>query len=422
MIPEAKMDKATPAALVEINKRLEQGEGGISYRNSGTKAEPIWSKFLYYSFYRNGKQVFVNSKTNDVEEAYRQLLAAKDTSNRGVAVLPEESSRISYEQMRDRYLSHDEKAAKRNSYSNKNKISHLDAFFNGMKITRIDADMIEAYKKKRRANGIAGPTIRRELIILRSMFNELRKAKKVSADQVPHFEMPKDSKAAGRYIEPAEFAKIASFMPDGTRRGGENGGPKSDSNLVPFFSFIYSTGCRLGAAQKLTWGMVVEHDGVLFIDIPGSLTKNGEDLSLPLAGAILEPLADDLRNRRRELRKEFRDIDGELLFDSTNFRPEWAKAAAKAAKALGNEKLGTWDTKTRTRTGVRIHDCRASAAINLLSSGVEEALVLRIGGWKTRAMLDRYVGAGAKSRSKLIDAMKKGGTYVNDLMKKTAAK
>ena len=30
--------------------------------------------------------------------------------------------------------------------------------------------------------------------------------------------------------------------------------------------------------------------------------------------------------------------------------------------------------------GVRIHDCRASAAINLLASGVDEGLVLKIGG------------------------------------------
>lgn len=67
---------------------------------------------------------------------------------------------------------------------------------------------------------------------------------------------------------------------------------------------------------------------------------------------------------------------------------------------------------------MRIHDCRASAAINLLGAGVEEALVLKIGGWQTRAMLDRYVGAGAKNRKKLIEAMQKGGNYVNSLMKK----
>ena len=402
--------RATEEQLAAMKKRLHNADikGGIYYGGGGTR-------YLYYSFYLNGKQKQVNAKTHDVEEAYRQLLAAQGTVKRGVTVLPEEASRITYEQMRDRYLNVDGKQVRG---ANKPKMKHLDAFFSSMKVTRIDADVIESYKKKRLAAGIKGPTIRRELVILRTMFNELRKAKKLSADQVPHFEMPKDSKPAGGYIEPVEFQKILAHLPEGTKRGGENGGPKSESDLQPFFRFIYATGCRLGCAQKPTWGMVKEYDGVTFIEMPGELTKNGEPLSLPLAGDILEPFAQELRERRRELLKEFRNFDCEALFESTNYRPEWAKAVAKAAKALDDEKLGTWDQKTRMRTGVRIHDCRASAAINLLGSGVEEALVLRIGGWQTRAMLDRYVGAGAKNRNKLIDAMRKGGAYVNDLMKK----
>src|SRR6516162_11428406 len=56
-------------------------------------------------------------------------------------------------------------------------------------------------------------------------------------------------------------------------------------------------------------------------------------------------------------------------------------------------------------SGVRIHDCRASAAINLLASGVDEGLVLKIGGWKTRAMLDRYNVADV---SRLTAALEKG--------------
>jgi hypothetical protein len=34
-------------------------------------------------------------------------------------------------------------------------------------------------------------------------------------------------------------------------------------------------------------------------------------------------------------------------------------------------------------TRVRIHDCRCSAAINLLAAGVDEGTVLKIGGWAT---------------------------------------
>lgn len=205
------------------------------------------------------------------------LLDAQSQTNRGTVVLPEEAGRITYEQMRDRYKNNEEKLKR----ARNEKINHLDKFFGGMRITRIDADVLVAYRQKRKKEGVKGPTIRRELGILRTMFNELRKAKKISADQVPHFDMPKDSKPAGTYIEPEQFAEILTHLPDGKLRQADDGGPSSVSNLQPFFKFIYATGCRLGCAQQLTWKMLKEFDGVLFLEVPGELTKNGEPISLP---------------------------------------------------------------------------------------------------------------------------------------------
>jgi integrase len=153
--------------------------------------------------------------------------------------------------------------------------------------------------------------------------------------------------------------------------------PKSTSNLRPFFTFLYATACRLDAAMNLTWGNISEDLSIL--EIPSSATKNKQLLRLPLSGKLLEPVV-------KELQKQFRNVKLPL-FDSSNYRTEWAIACAKAG-------VGTWDQETRTRTGVRIDDCRASGAINLLATGVDEGLVLKIGGWQTRSMLDRYnVGA-----------------------------
>jgi integrase len=163
-----------------------------------------------------------------------------------------------------------------------------------------------------------------------------------------------------------------------------------------FFTFLYATGCRLGAAQAIAWKDV--NKDCTMISIPARGTKNKQPLRLPLQGELLESVA-------RDLRKQFRS-DDRPIFDSTNYRPEWAKACDKAG-------MGTWDQAKRTRTGVRIHDCRASAAINLLASGVDEGLVLKIGGWKTRSMLDRYKVA---NDTRLADAMTKGGAFVNALM------
>ncbi len=386
-------DRATTAQLESVNGRLKKGEGWVGYRfSNNAEGRKIESKFLYYAFYVNGVQKFVNTKTNDAEDAYRQLLDARGQTQRGFTVLPSESGRITYQHFRDQYIAD---KPERDYPSNMSKLAHLDKFFGKMKVTSITTDVLRSYITHRRKH-VANPTIRRELNILRAMFNLALKAKKISHDSMPWFPMPDDSLPAGQYITPEQFQKVRSFLPDGTERESTNGGPKSDTNLQPFFTFLYATGCRLGAAQSITWKNVSPDCAV--VEIPASNTKNKQPLKLPLAGPVLEPIA-------KEFRKMFRD-ELRPVFDSTNYRPEWAKACAKAG-------VGTWDGKKRTRTGVRIHDCRASAAINLLASGVDEGLVLKIGGWKTRAMLDRY---NIADPTRLATAMKKGGKLVVDMM------
>jgi integrase len=385
--------KATPEQLKVANDRLKKGEGWIGYRNIGKNPDGTtkYSNFLYVLFYRNGEQVPINTKTNDAEEAYKQLLDARGKTERGILVLPNEAARITYEQLREKYI------ADKPQRENQGHMKGLDSFFKGVKAVNITSDEIRKYIARRRREKISDPTIRRELVVLRAMFKLALKEKTLSYDQVPYFPMPEDSLPAGEYITPEQFREVLEALPNGEERGSTNGGPKSETNLVPFFTFMYGTGCRLGAAQKITWGMVSEDCSV--ITLPPGFVKNRQRLTIVLAGAFLEPV-------KKELQKMFRR-ESHPVFDSTNFRPEWAKACAKAG-------IGTWDQKTRTRTGVRIHDCRCSGAINLLESGVDEGTVLKIGGWKTRAMLDRY---NVTSVARLTTAMEKAGKYITDRMK-----
>lgn len=77
-----------------------------------------------------------------------------------------------------------------------------------------------------------------------------------------------------------------------------------------------------------------EVNGVMIIEIAAGKTKMKRPLMLPLAGPILEPIAKDLK-------KLFR-VSDQPVFESTNFRREWAKACAKAG-------IGAWDAKKLTR-------------------------------------------------------------------------
>jgi integrase len=285
---------------------------------------------------------------------------------------------LRYEDIREPYL--------RDRESADHHIKNLDAFFKGVQVIRIDTDMLREFIDYRREEDEASdPTIRRDLIPLRAMFNLARKEGKLGSSDVPHFPMPKDSDPAGTHIEPKQFADIKEHLPDA---------------LKDFYEFMYATGCRLGALQKVTWEML--NEDCTQINLPGEIIKTRQPLLIVLAGTQLKPIADTLRTSRLNYKKEhFRNPEG-IVFDSTDYRREWARAVAKA-------KLGTWDEKTRKRSGVRIHDCRCSAAINLLAAGVDEGLVLKIGGWKTRAMLDRY---NVQHAGRLKAAMERGAQFV----------
>jgi integrase len=370
--------------LSKVNSRLEHGQGWIGFRNNGQRQ----SKFLYFSFCRNGKQVFVNTKSTDPEEAYRQLLDARGATERGVMVLPNEAARLTYEHLRTKYIN--EKPDRERTQ--KSQLMHLDKFFAGKKVTAITTDTLRAYIKYRREQGVGGPTTRRELTNLRAMFNLANDERILSHDQVPYFPMPEDSEASGTYIPPTTFDRIMSHLPDGTNR--KTGGRGSASNLRPLFAFLYATACRFGAAKQLTRQHVSE-DG-LALEIPAALMKMKQPLRLPLVGAHL-----------KEVRERIQSMDtksSERLFDTSNYQQEWARACAKAG-------VGTYDAATNRRTGVRIHDCRCSGAINLLESGVDEGTVLKIGGWKSRTMLDRY---NVADMTRLAVAMEKSGKFVTD--------
>src|SRR2546421_8467254 len=93
------MDNVTQIAAV--NDRLKKGEGWIGHRYSNNDAgEKVPSKFVYFAFCHGGVQKFVNTKTNDPEAAYRQLLEARGLVEQGQRLLPSEVGRVRYEALK----------------------------------------------------------------------------------------------------------------------------------------------------------------------------------------------------------------------------------------------------------------------------------------------------------------------------------
>jgi integrase len=73
-----------------------------------------------------------------------------------------------------------------------------------------------------------------------------------------------------------------------------------------------------------------------------------------------------------------------------DFRGAWWALCEKAG--LGRF-VRVKDRKGRVRDkwqGLLFHDLRRSAARNMVRYGVDEGVVMKIGGWKTRAVFERY--------------------------------
>jgi integrase len=329
---------------------------GKAVSKSTPGAIKVESKNWYITYYgRDGQQRRENSGTDNFEKAValrnRRTVKTEDGETPAADL-----KSLRYEDLRAVYL------RAKPAQTNNHHLKPIDDFFAGMKVydKKQTVAKLRDYVDSRREDETSDPTIRRELVALRAMFNQAVKDNIIGANDVPYFPMPQDSAPAGQYILPKDFAVILSKLPE---------------ELGPFFQFMYATGCRLGAMRKIQWSMVSK-DGTQ-INLSPEIVKTRKALLLVLAGQYLEPIAKMLRAR-------FRDENVPVFnFDENYVRREWGKAVAAAG-------LGTWDAKARTRSGPRIHDCRCSAAINALAAGVDESTVLKLGGWKTRAMLDRY--------------------------------
>jgi len=363
-------------------------------RGTGSIFNKPNTKNLYIRFYVGGEQKFEAVGSPNREEAQRLLNLRLGEVVDGTAA-PSDSKKLTYDHMRAMYIT---SKPGRAEYSG---LKHIDVFFGGRLALKITSESIGAFVAARRKAGISDPTIKRNLTPLRAMFNHAKKMKKIGANDIPWFDMPEESDPVGQYIPPEMFVKILAALPtrastDEYNRTHER--HRSFHDLRPFFGFLYSTGCRVGAAQKIRWEHVSED--CTEINLPGRIIKTRQPLFLPLAGKILEPIAIELRKRTR---------DDAPVFDATNYRPEWNKACAAAG-------LRGYDAEKRMRDdngGGRIHDMRVSGAINLLDSGVPESTVMQIGGWKTRKMLDHY---NRVDRKRATAALVQAGDYVHARM------
>jgi len=368
-------EHASPAKLKEINDR-SNGRGWIGYRPG--------CKFLYIAFYPNpgAPKKFINTKTHDPEEAYRQLLEARHCVADVARLLPQEVGRLRYEDLMKLLVTdwRDRKVGALYTRTVKDKDGNvtgteetfggkddLDAFFKRMRLTEITATKIQEFIARQRKQGFSNGTIRRQLNPLRTAFSVAKGLDLITDNHIPTFKLPKDSDPREGFLEIQDFDKFLAAFPD---------------NLQAAVLFLYYSGSRSGAAAQITWSMV--NNDCTEIHAPGSIIKNKTDWEIPLVGP-LEPIAKALK----KLRSTSIPAPDAPVFDFTNFRKIWNQTCHDL-------NLGVYVTEkedgtpTQQYSGLHPHDFRRSAARNLIKAGVSEHIAMKITGHKTTAIFKRY--------------------------------
>jgi len=250
------------------------------------------------------------------------------------------------------------------------RVEHLRGVFGGWAAGAMTADSVRNYQLHRRRQGAEAATINRETSALSRMFQlAIRRG---LLERMPLF--PKrleENPPREGFFEHAEYLKVRAEL------------PRAYQDVL---DFAYYSGWRRNEILELTWEDVDLKGGIIRLTPRRSKTKAGRVLP------ISQPLQRVLTRRGR-----FRQPQDPRVFgrDGVPVR-KWRTALRDACR--------TANVPHRL-----LHDCRRTAARNLIRAGVPERIAMLLTGHKTRAVFDRY---NIVNEQELLTARQRMADYV----------
>jgi len=325
------------------------------------------SRFWYAQFYKDGRQVRISTGTTVKQKALEFLRKQMGDRDRGFSPLSD-VKKIAYADLRAGLLAnYTEKGNKSlRTLANGDEticgLPQLDEFFGfdkhnrGPSVVQITTDKAREFVAERQKQGAGNAVINRSLACLRRMLKIAHEDGKLPI--MPVIRLLKEPAARKGFVELAEFEELLGLLP---------------THLRPYITFLYFCGGRSGEAELIEWTQV--DLARRLIRLEGDQTKNEDARYVPLPSRLVTML------------EEIKPKEGKV-FDTTNLRKEWIKACA--ACGLGTKIEFEDKPYDPHYEGLTLHDFRRSAARNLRLAGVPETVIMKIGGWKTRSVFDRY--------------------------------
>lgn len=307
-------------------------------------------KTYWIAYYCRGREYRESTRSAHERDAQR-LLKKRIGQIAGRQFVGPQEERVSFEDLKEGIERDYELRGLRSTQAANGRLLHLRQHFGGIRALDITPNRIRAYQAQRRREGATPATVNRETSHLARAFRIAVKSGLLTV--VPSFPSRlEESSPRQGFFEHAEYLAVRAQL-----------APEYQDVL----DFAYYSGWRRGEIVGLTWREIDSSGGVIRLDPDRSKTKTGR--ILPLS----EPLRAVLRRRTAARRLDSRLVfhrDGQPLID-------WRKAWTKACKAAGCPDK-------------RLHDCRRTAARNLIRSGTPERIAMQLTGHKTRSVFDRY--------------------------------
>lgn len=280
---------------------------------------------------------------------------------------------------------------------------HLQNWFGHLRAAYVGTDTIKSYIEQRQQEGGSNGTINRELAALKRMFSLGVKASPPKVYRVPPIPRLKENNVRKGFVTIERYAKLADAC------------ASVGLWLRAMLEVGYTFGWRVSEVKNSRVRQVDMASSRILLD-PGT-TKNDEGrvvkfkpvsvLASLLAACCQGKHADDYVFTRE---------DGSPIQD---FRGAWAKVCCAAelgqmvcpkcskavdAKGCCAKCSVEWKFKDLKYVGLIFHDLRRSAARNARASGVAEGVIMKMGGWKTRSVFDRYA---IVAESDMVDAIER---------------
>lgn len=261
------------------------------------------------------------------------------------------STAVTFDDLAAAYLEDYELQGYRTVDSARGRVANLRTMFGGQPVNAITPTAIRQYQAARRQLGFSAATVNRETSGLSRMFRLAIDLGRL--DGMPKFpQRLQENPPRQGFFEHHEYLKVRAHLPP---------------SFQDILDFAYYSGWRRREVTELTWAEV---------DLAGAVVRLSPSRSKTKAGRLL-PISKPLRAvlDRRTKRRHKADL---LVFkrDGVTVR-QWKTAWGAACRKAGVP-------------GRLFHDCRRTAARNLIRAGVPERVAMLLTGHKTRSVFDRY--------------------------------